>query len=102
MKPLLDPRWPTFLKIHELKDTLIGSAGPLNFLKRRISHEGFDGMKVTYPFEWGVLERGESVAALIHDPVADMVAIVEQLSKENNPVSRLEMFVSGLVILYIY
>ena len=78
MKKSIALRQPTPLRVFELNDTMAGSAGPLKFLKRHIEHEGFDGKVVTYPFDWGVLERGESVAVLIHDPVVDKIALVEQ------------------------
>ncbi|KKT40168.1 hypothetical protein A3K29_04695 [Candidatus Collierbacteria bacterium RIFOXYB2_FULL_46_14] len=78
MKKSIALRKPTTLIVYELADILVGSAGPLKFLKRHIRHEGFDGKEVTYPFDWGVLERGYSVAVLIHDPVVDKIALVEQ------------------------
>jgi len=55
-----------------------GKGGWIRVVLRTIKHEKFDGAWQTYKFPWVVLERGDSVAILIHDSVRDEVILVEQ------------------------
>jgi len=55
-----------------------GKGGWIRFLLRTITHENFDGGQTSYDFPWAVLDRGDSVAILLHDIVKDQVVIVQQ------------------------
>lgn len=55
-----------------------GDGGWIKFLLRTIKHRNFQGGWTTYKFPWAVLERGDSVAILLHDSIRDEIVIVEQ------------------------
>lgn len=55
-----------------------GKDGGIKVLLRTITHKNFDGGVTIYGFPWVVLERGDSVAILIHNVAKDEVILVQQ------------------------
>lgn len=70
----------TYLKSDHTDEVVakFGKDGWIKILLRTITHKNFDGGVTVYGFPWVVLERGDSVAILIHNVAKDEVILVQQ------------------------
>ena len=74
---MLKPAKLAFEKVDKLFASF-GKGGWIKIILRTIKHKIFNDTWQTYDFPWVVLDRGDSVAVLIHDSFLDDIVLVEQ------------------------